>query len=502
MRNNDLRVADAEWESAHAQTMNFENGDGEKLSKNQQKKEKRREARRATKARGVSETAPEDEGTPALVQDESRDSDQHHVDTAITSQADAERSSSVAPENDAFDPETSVKRVIREVVMIDGEMINREPEVLKRVTREVVMIEGKMLDPSDEPPSLVEREVAVSASSFPLHGSHVPPSEFTTAALAWAAAKDPAETVKQSSSHRRRRVRRAERRERERIEREEQELKERETLNLVSAEEGTEPGERSIEVVPEQAALHSDARPQAPQAQIPVSPTTQIMSTKSKQKELQYDQTLLAVIGILDYLKLEGNVAGWMKNGGLISVPQSDGLGSSLKAIDDGNRVIVPSTEVEEEKIEELAVEAELRPRRARSRTPPTPSGSPSQTHGSPKRRRVEDEAHSSVLSSAPSSPRTTIIPFSSVQQTNNFTVQEVLERMTPKGSQEQETNSKVLAGSNSSTETKMWFERPAVLAFWAEKGREALSALNLEVIVGIERPTGGSQSPNSSQGR
>ena len=38
------------------------------------------------------------------------------------------------------------------------------------------------------------------------------------------------------------------------------------------------------------------------------------------EEEESYDELLLAVIGILDGLKYEGNVAGWMRSGGLIHV--------------------------------------------------------------------------------------------------------------------------------------------------------------------------------------
>ena len=38
------------------------------------------------------------------------------------------------------------------------------------------------------------------------------------------------------------------------------------------------------------------------------------------EEEESYDELLLAVIGILDGLKYEGNVAGWMRSGGLIDV--------------------------------------------------------------------------------------------------------------------------------------------------------------------------------------
>lgn len=45
-------------------------------------------------------------------------------------------------------------------------------------------------------------------------------------------------------------------------------------------------------------------------------------------RPLDYDQTLLAVIGVLDAIKEESNVAGWTRSGGLLNSAQS-GCGSS-----------------------------------------------------------------------------------------------------------------------------------------------------------------------------
>ena len=41
-------------------------------------------------------------------------------------------------------------------------------------------------------------------------------------------------------------------------------------------------------------------------------------------EEESFDELLLAVIGVLDALKHEGNVAGWMRSGGLVNIGGGD----------------------------------------------------------------------------------------------------------------------------------------------------------------------------------
>jgi hypothetical protein len=48
-----------------------------------------------------------------------------------------------------------------------------------------------------------------------------------------------------------------------------------------------------------------------------------LIDSESPESDEQYDQTLLAVIGILDTLKLESNVASWIRAGGLFQSPPS-----------------------------------------------------------------------------------------------------------------------------------------------------------------------------------
>ncbi|KDR71857.1 hypothetical protein GALMADRAFT_33842, partial [Galerina marginata CBS 339.88] len=53
---------------------------------------------------------------------------------------------------------------------------------------------------------------------------------------------------------------------------------------------------------------------------------------------IQYDPTLLAVIGILDHLKHEENVASWMHSGGLLHAPTSASSSSSTPTLDHTNK--------------------------------------------------------------------------------------------------------------------------------------------------------------------
>ncbi|KAF4622483.1 hypothetical protein D9613_009089 [Agrocybe pediades] len=478
MRNHDLKVADAEWEKLHPEDEEeapaAETG---KSSKREEKKAKRREARLAGKMQNAAEAMQDGPGGSTSAVDEAEEEETEIVPPPPPTASRNGYDPNATNIEDLYDPDPDVKRIIREVVMIEGQLVNRE-EIIKRVTREVVMIDGKMVNPDDEPPRIIEREVAVPASAFASQ-EYVPPNEFTSAALAWAAKSEPVGNKRQTASHRRRRVRRAEKKEREKKEREEKEQKEREALEgggggpagsaVVPREMESEANQRPVvpqgepeegELVEEELEenapaqdreLSVDKSPSKPEAQVDHNAVTS--SAPSDSSELQYDQTLLAVIGILDHIKYEGNVAGWMKSGGLISTAQNGGVASRDKVVDDGNRVLQvgPANHSDQKKdanpIKEEVVAAELsdRTKQMRSRTPPTPSRNPGEVHSSPKRRRLESDADK-FMDVAPEKD----------------------------------------AQNASAAQTKMWFERPEVLTFWAERGKEALAKLGLEVIVGI----------------
>lgn len=265
--------------------------------------------------------------------------------------------------------------------------------------------------------------------------------------------------------------------------------------------------------------------------------------------EQKYDQTLLAVIGILDRVKWEDNIAGWMKAGSLINVE-----GVEVKQITGetvGEDVRAPELEPTNETGTENAEETTKRPLTL-THTPPTRSrdatASPSPDDasisgsGSKKRRRVSDETENvgGTANTNEEAPMTTGMDTSAdVAQTNVDEVgllmdvssdkmrsstqgqAQAFETITQHGEPEILENEKAEQAATgipsisepsatvvsppqnaiahdthapAQTESpKLWYEYPEILAFWAERGQKALGELGIEVTSGIVVNGGGS---------
>ncbi|KAH9475518.1 putative FCP1 homology domain-containing protein [Psilocybe cubensis] len=237
----------------------------------------------------------------------------------------------------------------------------------------------------------------------------------------------------------------------------------------------------------------------------------------------KFDQTLLAVIGILDRVKWEDNVAGWMRSGGLVNV---EGVNvhhftgeTSVK--DAGVPTLQSVPDLENEREEETS-------KRPLSHTPPTrsrdASASPSPDDGtipgsgSKKRRRVSDQAEnlSTVEEAALDTGMDTSVD-GAVSQPNEATSTDISlaqmqstqaqpddqEKIEEEKAEQSATGIPVISSPNSmlvpqppnplcdddgeqSKSLKLWYEYPEVLAFWAERGQRALGELGIEVTSGI----------------
>lgn len=202
--------------------------------------------------------------------------------------------------------------------------------------------------------------------------------------------------------------------------------------------------------------------------------------TSTPVRELKYDETLLAVVGVLDRLKHETNVSSWMRSGGLINTALA-GLQPSTgetEAMNSSASPLHPSTK-----------------NRAPSR-----GASPSE-HGSPaKKRRIESSpALETDMDTAPaesSSPIATEPPPSQIS-TNT--------RSSPPPSEEQAQTGVPLSApvptATSETGTSsvprheipsttgaagLWYEDEMVLKYWADQGRKALAELGIEADSGM----------------
>ena len=208
-----------------------------------------------------------------------------------------------------------------------------------------------------------------------------------------------------------------------------------------------------------------------------------------EEEEESFDELMLAVIGILDAIKHEGNVAGWMRSGGLIHV------------VGGGDReTILETSPTLSSPLEEAS-----NPRSKRnSSTLSTPEG-PS------KRRRL---SHSKDKGLDPDS-ETVVLPSSPTTTTNNkrrslsmssVPSSPLLLRPTPPhsssyshllSSSTAEAASSTASGDNKqsvSTQQQtqkplLWYETPCVLSHWARRGRKALAELGIDVIHGVVLP-------------
>ncbi|RXW19610.1 hypothetical protein EST38_g6239 [Candolleomyces aberdarensis] len=142
-------------------------------------------------------------------------------------------------------------------------------------------------------------------------------------------------------------------------------------------------------------------------------------------KPLEYDQTLLAIVGVLDAVKHEDNIAGWMRSGGLVDVDGAYG--------------------------------------RSRSETP-----GPSRKRGRPSDEVVPPPLpDSDALSSPPRPPPSSLPPpLSDVEQLEEETGIPLEDKSPPPHS--------------------LWFEHPDAFQYWVKRGRTALDELGIEVYHGI----------------
>ncbi|KAG6901057.1 hypothetical protein C0995_001339 [Termitomyces sp. Mi166 len=160
-----------------------------------------------------------------------------------------------------------------------------------------------------------------------------------------------------------------------------------------------------------------------------------------------YDPTLLAVVGVLERIKWEGNVAGWVRNGGLATSYKleedghlEEGEGGGLTQQKAGEREQKESGENDES----LGAGASM---------------SLSAPQGEIKRRRVWDEQHSLPVTDGDP------VSFPSSLNTSS-----TLGAAAPE-----------MIGN-----TGQWFEDKAALRYWVRKGMKALDGLGIEIVSGV----------------
>ncbi|KAF5313855.1 hypothetical protein D9619_013054 [Psilocybe cf. subviscida] len=198
--------------------------------------------------------------------------------------------------------------------------------------------------------------------------------------------------------------------------------------------------------------------------------------------ELKYDETLLAVVGVLDHLKHETSVSGWMRSGGLINTALA---GSQPSSSD--NAVADPSS-------------SPLQP--STKHDAPSRGSSPSEYASPSKKRRIESspaldtdidtasaENPSPIAAEPPLSQISTTVQSSPPPSDEQADTGVPLSAPVPTVSAKTEKGGP-LGGKHTVPSTAgaagLWYEDKAVLNYWAGQGRKALAELGIEADSGM----------------
>ena len=168
--------------------------------------------------------------------------------------------------------------------------------------------------------------------------------------------------------------------------------------------------------------------------------------TQKEQDPLSYDETLLAVIGILDATKRETNVAAWMRSGGPIQLPME-----------------------REDEMESVETIESLKKMEM--------SGDENQSS--------ENEDGMSL----PGSKQVSFLPFEIHSPGEADRCTEI--KIEPSRVQVDEPSPGRRVEGEDDVEHQLWFNYPAIKAFWVSRGRKALKELEIDIVSGVIGPIG-----------
>lgn len=208
---------------------------------------------------------------------------------------------------------------------------------------------------------------------------------------------------------------------------------------------------------------------------------------KKDSVECAYDETLLAVIGILDTIKTQGNIAGWIRAEGLWAESRVvEAATESAGAVEEVNRVESTSKEGAEEE-EGSGCESDM------SISSKSTSGTPSKT------RSVSDlspRPSSSASERALYAPSPKESPKAS-RDVKTFGSEPIVDVQVPPSSPRPYTlptrkvdavgpAQKSLDILKGDEEEQKWYESEAAMAIWVSRGRSALAALDIPAVSGV----------------
>jgi len=168
--------------------------------------------------------------------------------------------------------------------------------------------------------------------------------------------------------------------------------------------------------------------------------------TQKEQDPLSYDETLLAVIGILDATKRETNVAAWMRSGGPIQLPME--REDEMESVES------------DETIESLL-----------------------------KMEMFGDENQSSENEDGPGSKQVSFLPLEIPSPGEADCCTEI--KIEPSRVQVDEPSPGRRVEGEDDVEHQLWFNYPLIKAFWVSRGRKALKELEIDIVSGVIGPIG-----------
>lgn len=168
-----------------------------------------------------------------------------------------------------------------------------------------------------------------------------------------------------------------------------------------------------------------------------------ILPAKRARPAETYDPTLLAVIGILDEIKRQSSVAGWIRSGGLLDITAVEGEPQPATPAPDASIIEDPAAPVDPRAAKRLAKKA----------------------------RRVAAKQQRREEKSARHATEAVLSAYKEVTQTGND------ESSIPTGN--------LLPGACAEN-ARMWFNEEDILTYWVGRGRSALESLGIEAAHGV----------------
>jgi len=186
------------------------------------------------------------------------------------------------------------------------------------------------------------------------------------------------------------------------------------------------------------------------QPSVPILPTER--ARISSRPTETYDPTLLAVIGILDEIKKQNSVAGWIRGGGLwdliAAVPEAEGDTNATMSTEDPSAVTEDSAPPINRRAAKKLAKKELRI---------------AKQFAEKQRKGAEDAARCHIAKAAEGVIRT---------GNDESSIADVSTRNGPSGACAQNA--------------RMWFSDKDTMTYWVERGRSALESLGIEVAHGV----------------